>query len=142
MGTAIQLNIPLSNTPGKLAALSDKLRAAEVNINAICFTEGKDMSIAHLIVDDPETAKLTLQPQYKVSSTDVLAFKMKNQPGAIAFIARACAAAQINIRNIYATTYGREATVYVVVDDIARAQEHLKTWKKSFGPILAKKEFA
>ncbi|MEK7218511.1 MAG: ACT domain-containing protein [Patescibacteria group bacterium] len=137
MGTAIQLNIPLRNMPGSLAALSDQLRAAEVNINAISSTEGTDKSLVHLIVDDPDTAKLTLIPQYKVTSTPVLSFRMKNKPGAIAVIARACAAAQINIRNIYATASGREATVYVVVDDIHKAQELLKTWEKSFGRILA-----
>ncbi len=139
MGTAVQLNVPLPNTPGSLAGLSDRLRAADVNINAICLTEGKGTSTAHLIVDDPETAKLMLQTQYKVSETEVLTFKMKNQPGAISAIARACAAARINIRSVYATTYGREATVFVVVDDIAKAQEHLKAWEKGFGQILAKK---
>ncbi len=139
MGTAIQLNVPIANVPGTLAQLSDKLRAAEVNINAICFTDRQDSNTVHLIVDDPETAKLTLQPHYKVTATDVLAFKMKNEPGAISAIARACAAAGINIRNMYATTFGKEATVYVVVDEVQKAQELLKTWEKNFGKLLANK---
>ncbi|MFA6039269.1 MAG: hypothetical protein WCV62_00890 [Candidatus Peribacteraceae bacterium] len=139
MGTAIQLNVPLPNAPGNLAALSDLLRTAEVNINAISLSEGKVSSMAHLIVDDPETAKMTLQPQYKVTVTPVLSFRMKNKPGAIALIARACAAAKLTIRTIYATAYGKEAAVYVAVDDIVKAQELLKTWQKSFGNILARK---
>jgi hypothetical protein len=137
MGTAVQLNVILPNTPGSLASLSDKLRAADVNINAISCTEGRPDNVLHIIVDDPETAKIVLKPLYPVSTTDVLAFGMKNKPGAIASIARACAAAQINIRNMYATTFGREATVYVVVDDIVKARKHLDAWKKNVKAIMA-----
>jgi hypothetical protein len=38
---------------------------------------------------------------------------------------------------MYATTYGREATVYVVVDDIEKAKAHLASWKKSFKSIAS-----
>ncbi|MDD4319545.1 MAG: ACT domain-containing protein [Candidatus Peribacteraceae bacterium] len=139
MTSTVQLNITVPNTPGNLATLTDKLRSAEVNINAITCSEGPNKTVVHLIVDDPETAKFALQAQYGVSLSDVLVFKMKNKPGAIAGISRACAAAGINIRNIYATTAGKgkEATVYVLVDDIAKAEEKMKTWQKQFGALLA-----
>jgi hypothetical protein len=139
MGSAIQLNVPVTHAPGSLASLTDKLRAADVNINAISATEGRENVMVHLIVDDPETAKFTLQPHYKVTANEVLAFKMHNTPGAIASISRACAAAQLNIRNIYATTCGKgkEAMVYVVVENVEKAKELLKKWEKSFGPLLA-----
>lgn len=136
MVTVTQIDVQIPNRPGSLAQISDKLRAADVNISAINGIEGTPNCTLHLIVDDPETAKFVLQTQYKVGTTDVLAFKMKNTPGAIATIARACAAANINISNIYATSYGKEATVYVVVDDIEKARTHLKSWKKSFGSVI------
>ena len=132
METALQLNVIIPNVPGNLATVSDKLRAANVNINAIACTEGSPTTIIHLIVDDVDTAKIVLQPTHKVSVTEVLAFKMKNKPGAIASIGRACAGAKLNIRNIYATSAGKEAMVYVVPDDIAKAKELLESWKGNF----------
>jgi hypothetical protein len=133
-----QVNVVVSNVIGSLAALGDKLRAADVNINAISCTQGGSKTLVHLIVDEPEDAMMMLQPLYKVTTSEVFAFKMKNKPGSIASIARACAAADISIVNMYATTCGRgkDAIVYVIVDDIAKAREQMKTWEKKFGSML------
>ncbi len=135
MNIVSQLNIVMPNVPGNLASVSDRLRAADVNIEALSCTEGSPSTILHLIVDDPDTAKLVLQPVYRVTMTDVLEFTMKNKPGAVANIGRACAAAGINIKNVYATTCGKEATVYVSVEDLPKAKEMLDSWKKTFAKI-------
>jgi hypothetical protein len=127
--TAIQLNIVVPNVPSSLARVSDKLRASGINISAITCTEGANETVIHLIVDDPETAKIVLKDLGAVNTTDVLAIKMKNAPGAISAIARECAAAGINIRNIYSTTCGKEAMVYISVNDIDTAVGQLKTWR-------------
>lgn len=126
--TDLQLNIWLPNVPGELAKLTDKLRAADVNIDAVFCTEKEKDSILHLIVDDIETAKIILKPYAKVTTSDVLTFEMKNKPGAIAHIARMCAGGNVNIRQIYATTSGKgkNSSVYVVLDD-------MEAGKKLFG---------
>jgi hypothetical protein len=129
MSPATQLNITMKNAPGNLANLSDVLKRADINIAAISCTEGADYSTIHLIVNDPETAKIILQPHWKVTATNLLAFKVKNKPGAIAAIGRACAGAGVNIRNIYSTTLGADAMVYVLVDDMEKATTFFKTWK-------------
>ncbi|MBI1812820.1 ACT domain-containing protein [Candidatus Peregrinibacteria bacterium] len=130
MESVIQLSIAMVNTPSSLAKVGDRLRAADVNISAIACTEGTPETVIHLIVDDPETAKIVLKDLGPVVTTNVLAFKMKNKPGAIASIGRECAAAHINIRNIYATTCGKEAMVYVWVEDVDAAMKALKAWRK------------
>ncbi|MDO8649250.1 MAG: ACT domain-containing protein [Candidatus Peregrinibacteria bacterium] len=129
MKRVTQINVLLPNVPGSLATICDKLRAADVNLIALCTTEGKPNSTFHMVVDDTDTAKLVLSPLFKVTTNTVFCFEVKNKPGAIAAIGRTCAGAGVNIRNIYATTYGKEATVYVSVEDDAKAEEAFKSMK-------------
>ena len=126
METAIQINVQLPNNPGALARMSDMLRAADVNIEALFSTDGEKESVVHLILDDVETAKVVLRDVGTVTTTDVLAVQVKNKPGAIAQVARICAGAQINICHIYATSLGKEAMVYLAVDDFEKAKKLLK----------------
>jgi hypothetical protein len=130
MDTFIQVNIVIPNVPGSIAKVTDKLRAANVNIIALSCTEGKPSSVFHIVVDDTETAKLVLQPEYKISTSEVLSFRMKNKPGAIASIGRVCAGAGLNIRNIYATTLGKEAAVFATFNEenLPKAKEMFKKW--------------
>jgi len=128
---ALQVNVTVPNQPSSLARLCDKLRASDVNIGAICCTEGKDHTVIHLIVDDPETAKIVLKDIGPVSTTFVLGFKVKNQPGVIAMLGRACAIADVNIKNIYATTAGKESMVYIHSEDMEKAAISLKKWEKT-----------
>ncbi len=130
-----QVNIIMPNVPSSLAKVGDKLRAADVSIDAIACTEGPTHTIIHLIVDDPETAKLVLKDLGPVSMTEVIGLKVRNRPGIIANIGRACAASGVNIRMIYSTTCGREAMVYLVVEDVTGSIEQLKKWEKSAGKI-------
>jgi hypothetical protein len=126
METALQLNVGLANNPGSLARMSDILRAADVNVEALFCTDGEKESVVHLIVDDVETAKMVLREIGPVTTTEVLALKIKNKPGAIAHIARMCAGAKINIRHIYATSLGKEAMCYLSVEDMEQAKRLLK----------------
>lgn len=128
-----QVNVTMPNVPSSLAKVGDRLRAEELNIDAITCTENP--AVIHLIVDDPETAKLVLKELGTVTVTPVIAFRVKNKPGVIANIGRGCAAMGINIRLIYATTVGKDAMVYVSVDDAPAAMELLKKWEKSAGKL-------
>lgn len=135
MEPALQVTVAMSNVPGSLAKVGDALRAASVNIEAISCTEGPSRTMIHMIVNDPETAKLVLKKLGDVTMNSVIAFQMKNVPGAIAKIGRACAAVDANIGIIYATTCGREAMIYVSVGDVAATMEKLRKWEKSAGKL-------
>ncbi len=126
MSTVLQLTINLPNSPGALARTSDMLRAADVNIDALSCTEGPKETLVHLVVDDPETAKMVLRPINDVAAREIIAYKVSNKPGAIADLARKCAGGGINIRHIYATSLGKEAMCYVDVDDLEKAKKALK----------------
>lgn len=129
MQTAVQVNITMPNVPSSLAKVGDRLRAADVNILAICCTEGKEKTAIHLIVNDTETAKIVLKDLGPVTTTPVLGFKLKNKPGAIAGIGRACAAAGINIGIVYSTTCGKESMTYVTVEDVDKAVKLMQEWE-------------
>lgn len=122
-----QLSIGLPNSPGSLAHMSDMLRAADVNIEALFCAEGPQTTTVHLVVDDPETAKMVLQKIGPVESATILAIQIANKPGSIAQVARKCAGAGINIRHIYATSSnGKGALVYLATDDIEKTTSALK----------------
>lgn len=126
MDIVTQLSISLPNHPGVLARMSDMLRAADVNIDALFCSGGGGMTTVGVVVDDPDTAKIVLQQAGTVETKRVVAYKVKNKPGAIADLARKCAGAGINIENIYASSLGKEAMCYVDVDDLEKAKKALK----------------
>ena len=131
MQLVTQVSIGIPNEPSALAMLGDKLRAADVNISAITCSEGQPKTMVHMIVSDHETAKIVLHDLGSVHTKQVIELTMKNKPGAIAGIGRACAAGNINIRNIYSTSSGKESMVYIDTDEAVKGLEALKHWKNS-----------
>lgn len=126
MKTSLQLSLSLPNNPGALARMTDILRASDVNIEALFCNEGENETAVNVVVNDSETAKMVLREIGEVTVTEVLAIPIRNTPGAIANISRMCAGSQINIRHIYATSFGKDAMVYLAVDDIEKAKKALK----------------
>jgi hypothetical protein len=133
MEAVTQISIAMPNVPSSLAKVGDKLRAANVNIVAITCTEGHPHTIINLVVDDPETAKIVLRELGTVTSHTVVGVELKNKPGAIASVARECAAAGINIHNFYTSISGKEGIAYVDTDNAEQALQLIKEWKKSTG---------
>ena len=126
MNIVQQLTIGVSNHPGSLAHVSDTLRRSGVNIDAVSCTEGKHETLLHVVVDDPVIGKMALTTLGNVTETPIIAYRVKNKPGAIADLARKCAGAQISILKIYATSLGKEAMCYLEVDDLSKASKALK----------------
>lgn len=126
MKKVLQLSIGLPNSPGSLAHMSDMLRAADVNIDALFCTEVAQETAVNLIVDDAETAKMVLGKIGPVTVTEVLMMETQNKPGTIAQLARKCAGAGINIRHIYAVSSGKGAMVYLATEKLDEAAEVLK----------------
>lgn len=122
MRLVTQLDIVIPNVPSSMAKITDALRAAKVNIDAMYCTEGKAFSTVHLLVNDLETAKLALHHLGEMTTTPAFALKIKNEPGAVASVVRKCAGAHINIRNLVSTTVGKEAMILITVDDVEKAR--------------------
>lgn len=126
MKKVTQLTVTLPNIPSSLAKISDALRAAHVNITGMFCNEGVDTTKVHLIVDDVDTAKMVLASYSQITATEVFEMELKNQPGAIASIARKCAGANINIRYVSAASHGKTAIVYLATDNMEKTAKVLK----------------
>ncbi len=133
MEAVTQISIGMPNVPSSLAKVGDRLRSADVNILAITCTEGHPHSTINLIVDDPETAKIVLRELGTVTTRLVISVELKNKPGAVASVARECAAAGLNIHNFYTSMSGKEGVAYVDTDNAEQALQLIKDWKKSAG---------
>lgn len=124
-----EITVYIPNVPSSIAVLGDKLRAADVNISAIMCVDAGSKNKVHLIVSDVETAKIVLREIGTVETKSIIEVTMKNKPGAVASIGRACAASGLNIHNLYATSSGKESMVYIDCDNPEKALESLKQWK-------------
>ncbi len=123
MELVTQIDISMPNQPGAMAKVTDALRAAHVNIEAMYCTEGTAYSTIHMVVDDVDTAKLALGVFGKIDTTPAFVTSVRNQPGAIASAIRLCAGAGINIRNLICTSAGKEAMIVITVNDIEKAKQ-------------------
>jgi hypothetical protein len=100
-----QLAIFLDNRPGTLARLADALAEAKINIYAITTSDTVDHSVIRLVVSDYRRAiHVFEQHGTLVVEDDVLMIDGTNKPGELARIARALAAAKINIEYCYSAT--------------------------------------
>ena len=104
MPTTTELNIKMEDRPGTLAKLARAL--ADENVNIIGFqsfpSQEKGKGEAHLLVDNPVTARSVLDNQgLKYNETEVAKAKLPNRPGALARVTDRLGEANINIDYSY-----------------------------------------
>ncbi|KQC03355.1 MAG: acetolactate synthase [Methanoculleus sp. SDB] len=122
--TIKQISVFSENRPGRLAAIARALQEEKINIFAFSIAEAKGFGVVRALVDKPEVAykKLT-ELGFMVSFTDVIAVKMRDEPGGLFEIARILGEAEVNIEYAYAYS-GKEAAVLILrvdhVDDAIR----------------------
>ena len=122
-----QCNATVSNSIGKLAEVTDKLKDAGVNILAMCAWGEGDVGHLMLVADDPDKACENISPAVdQCGWDDVVLVHAANKPGSLNEIAHKLADAGINIIFAYATTTDApEATVILNTSDNAQAAEIL-----------------
>jgi len=100
-----QLALFLDNRPGTLARVCEVLADAGISIYAISTSDTVDHSVVRLVVSDPFRA-LRIMERYDVLvvENDVLMLDGLNRPGSLAGIAKALAAAGVNIEYAYCAT--------------------------------------
>jgi hypothetical protein len=101
MAAAREIQVEIANEPGTLAAISDVLGRAGINIQGF----GVWVATAHLLVSDVERAEEILRREgflYRVA--DVLRLELPDEPGNLAEISQAIGDAGINIDYAYTVT--------------------------------------
>ncbi|MDN7025412.1 ACT domain-containing protein [Methanoculleus sp. FWC-SCC1] len=117
-----QISIFSENRPGRLAAVAGALKEAGINIFAFSIAEADGFGVVRALVDRPEDAHRRLTDLgFRVSFTDVIGVKMRDEPGGLSEIAGVLGDAAINIEYAYAYS-GRDAAVLILrVDQVEDA---------------------
>jgi len=79
-----QLSVFVENQPGRLASLAKTLGGAGINIMAMTIAETREFGVVRMIVPDWERGMKVLKDSgFTVTTTDILAIEVNDQPGAL-----------------------------------------------------------
>ena len=119
--------VRMDNRPGRLAALTEALAEAGVNIEALAAFGLDKEGVVRLIVDDATVARRTLREAgLSAEEHQVLTAFLPHSPGQLAAVARSLADSDINIEAIYVLNSGVDGIeLALVVDQATSAIPHL-----------------
>lgn len=117
-----QISVFSENRPGRLAAIAQAMEEEKVNIFAFSIAEADQFGVVRALVNHTEKAHKKLTSMgFMVTFTDVIAVRMRDEPGGLHAIAKVLGEAQINIDYAYAYS-GKDAAVLILrVDNVKDA---------------------
>ena len=120
-----QISVFVENKQGKLVETVKALAENDINIRAMSIADTKDFGILRMITSDNAKTKEVLSEDTVVNTTDVIAVKMADRPGALYKVIDILSKAGVNIEYMYAFTASDSLGAYVVfrVDDVPQAQQ-------------------
>ena len=124
-----QLSVFVENQPGRLASLAKTLGGAGINIMAMTIAETREFGVVRMIVPDWERGMKVLKDSgFTVTTTDILAIEVNDQPGALGQVLEAFFKKGLNIEYMYAFVAKRGSGAILVFrfDDMDKAIEALK----------------
>ncbi len=124
-----QIAVFLENKSGRLAEITAKLAAENVNIRALSVADTADFGILRLIVDDAEKAKTTLKSNgFTVGITNVIAVEVADKTGGLAGVLKTIEEEKLNVEYMYAfvNKTGEDAVLIFRFDDMDKAIEALQ----------------
>jgi hypothetical protein len=119
-----QLSIECEDRPGTLVRLTKIMGRAKANIVAISCASAGVLGAIHLVVDDVDRAKKTLNREgVSYTEQEVLRVEMPNLPGCLGEFAEKLAKQEVNITTAYgsASKGSKRATVVFKVSDLEKA---------------------
>jgi hypothetical protein len=121
-----QISVFSENKPGKLAAIARAFQEEKINILAFSIAEADGFGVVRALVNQPDKAHKKLTSLgYNVAFTDVIAVKMRDEPGGLFEIAKLLGDSKINMEYAYAYS-GKEAAVLIIrVDNAEEAVKQL-----------------
>jgi|SRR5215469_4972069 len=111
-----QLTVTIQNRPGTLASVAGALGRAKINILAFLTTTSGAEGYLHIVVDDVNKAKNTLEEgRFSYAEQEVLYVELPNSAGALGRLSAKLAAKNLNITSAYATTVKASRKACVVL---------------------------
>ncbi|MBQ1601817.1 MAG: amino acid-binding protein [Ruminococcus sp.] len=120
-----QISVFVENKQGKLVETIKTMADNGINIRAMSIADTKDFGILRMITSDNAKTKEVLSDNTVVNTTEVIAVKMADTPGALYKVMDILSSAGVNIEYLYAFTASDALGAYVVfrVDDVPHAQK-------------------
>jgi hypothetical protein len=127
--TAVKLlGFTIPNKVGQLAAVTELLGKADVNLMAIRAAEAGSNADCVVAVKNAAKAKKALAPLgVEVKEVDALCIEMPNKAGRLEKVTKKLAAAGVNIHSAWGTAYtGKTASAIFLTSDDKKAIAALK----------------
>jgi len=118
-----QIHIVSTNRIGLIADLTEALARAEINIDSVDAEQVGDNAVIVLNVDQYGPALLCLREfqGLQIVTEDAILVKLKNQPGALAQIARRFTDAGISVRSVRFIQHDEDFALVAISTDRTEA---------------------
>ncbi|MFX1375071.1 MAG: hypothetical protein ACFFA0_04610 [Promethearchaeota archaeon] len=114
----IQLSVFLEDRPGVLAKFVKLLMDNKIFIRALTVAKTSEYGLLLLLVDKPEECiNLLEEENYLLSTTDVIAIRLNDNPKALYQIPKTLGDNKINIDYCYSTLVKEDSMLIVRVED-------------------------
>lgn len=120
--------VAMENRPGRLAALTEALALAGVNIEALtAYGYDGEGSVRLIVSDSDATARVLADAALRYEERTVLTAHLPDRPGELAKLTRSLADAGVNIDAIYVLKTRADGIEFAIsVDQPATALPHLE----------------
>jgi len=114
----IQISVYLEDRPGSLASFIKLLMDNKIFIRALTVAKTSEYGLLLILVDKPEKCiDLLEENDYVLSTTDVIAVRLNDNPNALYEIPKTLGDNKINIDYCYSTLVKEESMLIVRVED-------------------------
>jgi len=114
----IQISVYLEDRPGSLASFIKLLMDNKIFIRALTVAKTSEYGLLLILVDRPEKCINILEENdYVLSTTDVIAVRLNDNPNALYEIPKTLGDNKINIDYCYSTLVKEESMLIVRVED-------------------------
>lgn len=127
--TIYQISVFVENRVGRLSEITGVLAKEGLDIRAMSIADTSDFGILRLIVDQPDKAvKVLREAGITVSKTEVIAVRLRDEPGGLHEILMQLGEYGITVEYVYAFITRKSEDAYVIlrVEDNDRAVQILK----------------
>ena len=134
----IQLSVLLEDKPGELANFIKLLMDNEIFIRALTVAKTSEYGLILILVDKPEQCvDLLDENNFTLSTTEVIAIRLNDNPNALYEIPKTLGDNKINIDYFYSTLVKEEALLILRIEDQI-IEEALNTLKEKGFTIVEK----
>lgn len=131
-----QISVFLENKAGRLAQVTKTLGKHNINIRALSIADTTDFGILRLIVNAPDKAYQVLKEEgFTVSSTEVIAVEVADEPGGLARALEVLHGVGVNIEYLYAFLQ-KASNAALVVFRVERLDEAIEALQKNGFRVL------